>query len=359
MLDRTLKWSRRVLAVVVLGVLPLPLVTMHGCGDSHTYTGLEAVSNAPLLLSIPLFAVVVIALTFLNRRPATAIGRLVLALLKIIWVAVCWGWTTVFFSCLTPGQTATAEIGGSIVIGAILGILACDLLESRQQWIAWRRWRREHPITLISDPLLRITRWAICLWSGVLALVALLWFGIYAVAQGSWNLRVLMLSTSLVLLFLAWFALAGLAGWGIRRGLRWAYVLQHSGAYAALACIALSTWAILDYLTSSFSKLRTDIEPQVWLVIIPTVLWALVTWWTVRVVMGWRRRMFPARRIRCQTPKGTHKVRVPACPACRSRLWLSLDGAHLVCRPCGTSHDAALAGGELAIADAADPADPA
>jgi hypothetical protein len=358
MLDRTLKWSRRVLAVVVLGVLPLPLVTMHGCGNSHTYTGLEAVSDAPLLLSIPLFAVVVIALTFLNRRPATAIGRLVFALLKIIWVAVCWGWTAVFLGCLTPSQTATAEIGGSIAIGAVLGILACDLIESRQRWIAWRQWRREHAIPLISDPLLRITRWAICLWSGVLALAAL-GLGILVVAQGCQDLRVLMLSTSLVLLFSAWFALAGLAGWGIRRGLRWAYVLQHSGAYAALACIALSTWAILDYLTSSFSKLRTDIEPQVWLVIIPTVLWALVTWWAVRVVMGWRRRMFPARRIRCQTPKGTRKVRVPACPACGSRLWLSLDGAHLVCRPCGTSHDAALAEGELEIAGAADSVNPA
>jgi hypothetical protein len=357
-LDLTLKWSRRVLAVVVLGVLPLPLVTMHGCSSSRTYTGLEAVSNAPLLLSIPLFAVVVIALTFLNRRPAPAIGRLVLAMLKTIWVAVCWGWTAVFFSCLTPGDGATAEIGGLIVIGAVLGILACDLIESCQQWIAWRRWRREHAIPLIRDPLLRITRWAICLWSGVLALIAV-GFGIWVVGQGCQDLRVLMLSTSLVLLFLVWLALAGLVGWGIRRGLRWAYVLQHSGAYAALACIALSTWAILDYLTSSFSKLRTDIEPQVWLVLIPTVLWALVTWWTVRVVMGWRRRMFPARRIRRQTPKGTYKVRVPACPACGSRLWLSLDGARLVCRPCGTSHDAALAEGELEIADAADSANPA
>jgi hypothetical protein len=357
MLDRILKWSRRILAVVVLGVLPLPFVTMHGCSASHTYTGLEAVSNAPLLLSIPLFAVVVIALTFLNRRPATAIGRLVLALLKIIWVAVCWGWTAVFLGCLTPDLTATAEIGGSIVIGAVLGILACDFIESRQRWIAWRRWRREHPIPLIGDPLLRITRWAICLWSGVLALVAL-GYGIVMVAQSCLDLRVLMLLTSLVLLFLAWLALAGLAGWGIRRGLRWAYVLQHSGSYAALACIAPSTWAILDYMTSSFSKLRTDVEPQVWLVV-PTVFWALVTWWTVRVVMGWRRRMFPARRVRCQTPQGTHKVRVPACPACGSRLWLSLDGAHLVCRPCGTSHDAALAGGELEIADTAGSANPA
>ncbi|HET6442604.1 MAG TPA: Trm112 family protein, partial [Phycisphaerae bacterium] len=54
---------------------------------------------------------------------------------------------------------------------------------------------------------------------------------------------------------------------------------------------------------------------------------------------------FPSRRVRLETAGGRLRVRVPRCPDCRARLWLSLDGAQLVCRSCGTAFAATIEGG--------------
>ena len=80
-----------------------------------------------------------------------------------------------------------------------------------------------------------------------------------------------------------------------------------------------------------------------WAAIAFLLAWLVWTWWTVRVVLGWRRRLFPSRRVRLETARrGGLRVRVPRCPDCRARLWLSLDGSQLVCRPCGKTYAATI-----------------
>ncbi|HUX01304.1 MAG: hypothetical protein WBD63_05665 [Phycisphaerae bacterium] len=86
-----------------------------------------------------------------------------------------------------------------------------------------------------------------------------------------------------------------------------------------------------------------------WAAIAFLLAWLAWTWWTVRVVLAWRRRLFPSRRVRLETAGGRLRVRVPRCPVCRARLWLSLDGTQLVCRPCAKTDAAAIEGAQVSI----------
>jgi len=109
-------------------------------------------------------------------------------------------------------------------------------------------------------------------------------------------------------------------------------------------------------MTESFNmweRLRFDQADEYllwgWAAIAFLLAWLAWTWWTVRVVLAWRRRLFPSRRVRLETAGGRLRVRVPRCPVCRARLWLSLDGTQLVCRPCAKTDAAAIEGAQVSI----------
>jgi hypothetical protein len=356
MLDSVLAWTRRGLAVGILAAMLLPLVTVKGCAENDpkiTYTGWGLVWEAPTLVSIPLFAVAAAGLTFVNRRVRSAAGRHILALLKIILAGAAGAWTFWAFAVWSSAMEVWTEIGFWLILAACSGIVACDLVEAGAAWVAWRRWKRNRAIPLLEDPLVRFTgRGCIALGPMLIAVVVLGTAIRFAVDQVWPPAFAWLFLGSEFLFFAAWGALASLAGWGIRRGLGWVRGLTLVGAWATTLLAGGLLYLTLVLMTQGFDKwerLRFDqVDADLlwgWAAIAFLLAWLIWTWWTVRVVLGWRQRLFPSRRARLETAcRGGLRVRVPRCPDCRARLWLSLDGAQLVCRSCGTSFAAAIEG---------------
>ena len=362
MLDSVLAWIRRGLALGILAAMLLPLVTVKGCekeAPKITYNGWALVREAPTLVSIPLFVVAAAGLTFVSRRVRSAVGRHILALLKVVFAGATGLWTYWAFAVWSATMEVWAEIGFWLVLGAGSGIVACDLVEAGAAWVAWRRWNRgraippRRDVPLLEDPLVRFTgRGCIALGPTLITVVVLGTAIRFAVDQ-EWPPAVSWLFLgSEFLFFAAWGALAFLAGWGVRRGLGWARTLTHLGAWATTLLAGGFLYLTLVLMTEDFDKWERLRFDQVnedllwgWAAIAFLLVWLAWTWWTVRVVLGWRRRLFPSRRVRLDTAAGRLRVRVPRCPDCRARLWLSLDGAQLVCRPCGTSFAATIEGG--------------
>jgi len=355
MLDSVLAWIRRGLAVGILVAMLLPLVTVQGCekdAPKITYNGWALVWEAPTLVSIPVFAVTAAGLAFVNRRVRSAVGRHILALLKIILAGAAGTWTFWAFAFWSATMTVWTEIGTWLILGAGLGIVACDLVEAGAAWIAWRRWKRSKTIPLLEDPLVRFTGLGNIVLGSVLIAVVVIGTAIWFAVDQVWPPAFAWLFLgSAFLFFAAWGAMASLAGWGVRRGLGWARGLTHLGAWATTFLAGGLLYFTLVLMTENFDKwerLRFDqVDEDLlwgWAAIVFLLAWLVWTWWTVRVVLGWRRRLFPSRRVRLDTAAGRLRVRVPRCPDCRARLWLSLDGAQLVCRPCGTSFAATIEG---------------
>jgi len=355
MLDSVLAWIRRGLAVGILAAMLLPLVTVQGCekdAPKITYNGWALVWEAPTLVSIPVFAVAAAGLAFVNRRVRSAVGRHILALVKVILAGAAGAWTYWAFAFWSSTMTVWAEIGFWLVLGAGSGIVACDLVEAGAAWFAWRRWKRSRTIPVLEDSLVRFAGLGNIILGSALITVVVLGTAIRFAVDQEWPPAFAWLFLgSEFLFFAAWGALASLAGWGIRRGLGWARGLTRIGAWATtfLAGGLLYLTLVLMTMTQGFNKwecLRFDqVDNDLlwgWAAIAFLVAWLAWTWWTVRVVLGWRRRLFPSRRVRLDTAAGRLRVRVPRCPDCRARLWLSLDGAQLVCRPCGTTFAAAI-----------------
>jgi len=355
-LDSVLAWIRRGLALGVLAAMLLPLVTVKGCekdAPKITYNGWALVWEAPTLVSIPVFAVAAAGLTFVNRRVRSAVGRHILALLKIILAGAAGVWTYWAFAVWSSTMEVWAEIGFWLILGAGSGIVACDLVEAGAAWVAWRRWKRSRAIPLLEDPLVRFTGLGnIVLGSALIAIVVLgtaIWFAVDQVWPPAFAWIFLV---SAFVFLAAWGAMASLAGWGIRRGLGWARGLTRVGAWATTLLAGALLYLTLSLMTQGFDKwerLRFDqVDSDLlwgWAAIAFLLAWLAWTWWTVRVVLGWRRRLFPSRRARLETARrGGLRVRVPRCPDCRARLWLSLDGAQLVCRSCGTTFAATIEG---------------
>ena len=364
MLDSVLAWIRRGLAVGVLAAMLLPLVTVQGCekdAPKITYAGWALVWKTPTLVSIPLFAVAAAGLTFVSRRVRSAVGRHILALLKIIFAGAAGAWTYWAFVVWLNAMGKVmvwAEIGFWLILGAGSGIVACDLVEAGAAWAAWRRWKRSRAIPprrdvpLLEDPLVRFTGLGnIALGPALIAVVVLGTAIRFAIDQEWPPAFIWLFLGSEFLFFAAWGSLASLAGWGVRRGLGWARTLTHLGAWATTFLAGGLLYLTLTLMTQGFDKwerLRFDqVDNDLlwgWAAIAFLVAWLAWTWWTVRVVLGWRRHLFPSRRVRLDTAAGRLRVRVPRCPDCRARLWLSLDGAQLVCRSCGTTFAAAIEG---------------
>ena len=355
MLDSVLAWIRRGLAVGVLAAMLLPIITVQGCekdAPKITYNGWALVWEAPTLVSIPLFAAAAAGLAFVSRRVRSAVGRQILALLKITFAGATGLWTYWAFAVWSSAMEVWPEIGFWLILGAGSGIAACDLVEAGAAWVAWRRWKRSRAIPVLEDPLVRITGVGNMALGPVLMAVVAVPTAVLLVAEG-WPTAFLWLFIGGGLLFFAaWGALAFLAGWGVRRGLGWARSLTRVGAWATTFLAAGLLYLALVLMTDDFDKWERLSFNQVdadllwgWAAIAFLVAWLAWTWWTVRVVLGWRRRLFPSRRVRLETAAGRLRVRVPRCPDCRARLWLSLDGAQLVCRSCGTSFAAAIEGG--------------
>ena len=356
MLDSVLAWIRRGLALGVLAAMLLPLVTVKGCekdAPKITYNGWALVWEAPTLVSIPLFAVAAAGLAFVSRRVRSAVGRHILALLKITFAGATGAWTFVCSMGWTVFKTVWPEIGFWLVLGACLGIVVCDLVEAGAAWVAWRRWKRSRAIPVLEDPLVRFTGRGCIALGPTLITVAVLATAIRFAVDQEWPPAFAWLFLgSEVLFFAAWGTLASLAGWGVRRGLGWARGLTRAGALATTLLAAGLLYLTLSLMTDDFDKWERLRFNQVdadllwgWAAIVFLLAWLAWTWWTVRVVLGWRRRLFPSRRVRLDAAAGRLRVRVPRCPDCRARLWLSLDGAQLVCRSCGTSFAAAIEGG--------------
>ncbi|MCX5648218.1 MAG: hypothetical protein NTX40_03840, partial [Planctomycetota bacterium] len=265
MLDSVLAWIRRGLAVGILAAMLLPIVTVKGCekdATKITYTGWALVWEAPTLISIPVFAVAAAGLTFVSRRLRSAVGRHILALLKIIFAGAAGAWTYWAFAVWSATMEVWAEVGFWLVLGAGSGIAACDLVEAGAAWIAWRRWKRSRAIPFLEDPLVRFTGLGnIVLGSALIAVVVLgtaIWFAI----DQEWPPAFAWLFLgSAFLFFAAWGALAFLAGWGVRRGLGWARVLTHLGALATTFLAAGLLFLTLLYMTQGFDnweRLRFD-----------------------------------------------------------------------------------------------------
>jgi len=158
--DSILTWMRRGLAVGVLAAMLLPLVTVRGCekdAPKTTYTGWGLVWETPTLVSIPLFVVAAAGLTFVNRRVRSAVGRHILALLKIAFAGAAGLWTYWAFAVWSATMTVWTEAGFWLIFSACLGTVVCDLVEATASWIAWRRWKRSRAIPLLEDSLVRVT----------------------------------------------------------------------------------------------------------------------------------------------------------------------------------------------------------
>jgi hypothetical protein len=250
-------------------------------------------------------------------------------------------------------MTVWAEVGFWLILGACSGIVACDLVEAGAAWVAWRRWKRSRAIPVLEYPLVRFTGLGNIVLGSVLIAVVVIGTAIRFAVDQVWPPAFAWLFLgSEFLFFAAWGALAFLAGWGIRRGLGWARTLTRIGAWATTFLAAGLLYLTLVLMTEGFDKwerLRFDqVDNDLlwgWAAIAFLLAWLAWTWWTVRVVLGWRRRLFPSRRVRLKTAGGRLRIRVPRCPDCRARLWLSLDGAQLVCRSCGKTYAAAIEGG--------------
>ena len=355
MLDSVLAWIRRGLAVGILAAMLLPIVTVKGCekdAPKITYNGWALVWESPTLVSIPLFAVAAAGLTFVSRRVRSAVGRHILALLKIILAGAAGAWTYWAFAVWSSTMEVWAEIGFWLILGACSGIVACDLVEAGAAWFAWQRWKRCRAIPVLEDPLVRVTGFGNLVWGSVLVAVAVIPSAIFLVQEGWPPAFAWLFIGGTLLFFAAWGSLASLAGWGVRRGLGWTRTLTHLGAWATTLLAAGLLYLTLVLMTQGFDKwerLRFDqVDADLlwgWAAIAFLLAWLAWTWWTVRVVLGWRGRLFPSRRVRLETARrGGLRVRVPQCPDCRARLWLSLDGVQLVCRPCGKAFAAAIEG---------------
>ena len=351
MLDSILAWIRRGLAVAVLAAMLLPIVTVQGCekdAPKIAYTGWGLVGESPTLVSIPLFAAAVAGLTLVSRRVRSAVGRHIVALLKILFAGAAGIWTYWGFGIWSATMTVWAEIGLWLILGACSGIVACDLVETGAAWVAWRRWKRSRAIPLLEDPLVRLTGLGGIVWGLLLTFLGVC----YAVTEVWPEAPAWIFLVSAFLFLAAWGTLSSLAGWGMRRGLGWARGLTRVGAWATTLLAAGLLYLTLILMTQGFDKwerLRFDqVDENLlrgWAAIAFLVAWLAWTWWTVRVVLGWRQRLFPSRRVRLDTAGGRLRVRVPRCPDCRARLWLSLDGTQLMCRPCGTAFAATIEGG--------------
>ena len=352
MLDRILNWARRALAVAALGAMLLPLVTTRGCQGSHTYTGWEAVWEGPVLAAIPLFFAAALTLTFLARRARTAVGRLIFALFKIAAVGAVGAWTAIAFGALPDCIDVSPQSGGWIILAAAAGILACDAVEAATRWAAWRRWKREHAIPLLDDRLVRRTAWGLGA-SGAIPAALVLGFVTLGFDWSSWvkASRYPLLMTSLLVLSAAWWALARLAAWGLRRGLGWAKALHHAGAYLTLAAVAPLAALVTSILGEGVADPMLGVDPAAALLYAVGLLWLGWTLWTVHVLDWSRRRLFPSRKVKVTAGGQGRRVRVPCCPACGSRLWLALDASHLVCRPCGKTFAAEVGAGPTIAVD--------
>jgi hypothetical protein len=335
----------------------LPIVTVQGCekdAPKITYNGWALVWEAPTLVSIPVFAAVAAGLTFVSRRVRSAVGRHILALLQIIFAGAAGVWTYGAFAVWSSAMEVWPEIGFWLILVACSGIIMCDLVEAGAVWIAWRRWKRSRAIPVLEDPLVRFTgRGCIALGPALFTVVVLATALRFAIDQEWPPAFAWLFLGSEFLFFAAWGSLASLAGWGVRRGLGWARSLTRIGAWATTFLAGGLLYLTLVLMTQGpdkWERLRFDqVDEDLlwgWAAIAFLLVWLAWTWWTVRVVLGWRRRLFPSRRVRLETARrGGLRVRVPRCPDCRARLWLSLDGAQLVCRSCGTAFAATIEGG--------------
>jgi len=185
--DSILAWVRRGLAVGVLAALFLPMVTFKGCGENDpkiTYSGWTLVWESPTLVSIPLFAVVAAGLTFVNRRVRSAVGRHILALLKIAFAGAAGIWTFWAFAIWSATMTVWTEIGTWLILGACLGTVVCDLVEAAASWIAWRRWKRSRAIPLLEDSLVRVTGLGNLVLEPLLVAVVVIPSAVFLVQEG-------------------------------------------------------------------------------------------------------------------------------------------------------------------------------
>ena len=232
MLTAALNWIRRGLALVILVGLCLPLVTVHGCkGEPDiTYSGWEAVIGSPYLalVSMPLFAVGVVVLTLLSRRPATAVGRLILALMRLVGSGAAAVWSAFFILTLPPNISRDAEPGSWVLCGAWLALVLADAVDLVRHWRAWNHWRRGREFTPLDDDTVRMVGWGSYISGGCVVLTVAASYAAGEV-KGLSDLDFQMLLHGALVLLLAWWGLACLGGWGLLRGLRWAFVLQCVG----------------------------------------------------------------------------------------------------------------------------------
>jgi len=375
MLIFLLNWLRRALGVAVLVALFLPFITVQGCGNNApriTYTGWEAIWLSPLIVTIPLYGAVAAALTFLGKNhPATPVGRLILAVFKLVWAGLAGVWTGAFFGTIPNSFSKWAEVGLWPVLGASAGIFACDFAETARSWIDWRRWRRTHPIPILDERWLQIIAWVSVIAGGVVFLAVPALPTAYAAfsqprGEGSGDL-ILVLAAGWVL-FLACWALAWLMGWGLRRGLLWSLALLRFGTALSLVTAALVSWVAALVLAHALSSGPPNM-PRTWqdwgilaaCIAYMTIMafWAGWSIFCVCLLIGRRRRLFPARRVRIDTADGRRRVLVPRCRQCGARMWLAPDAAdsasadnapeaaRLVCRPCGIELPARIVDGRV------------
>jgi len=363
MLISILNWLRRALAVAVLASLFLPFVTVKGCASNDpriTYTGWEAIWLAPLLVSIPLYAAVAAALTFIGRNhPPTPVGRLILALFKLVWAGVAGMWTGAFFGTIPNSVNKWAEDGLWVVLGASAGIIACDAAEAVRRWLDWRRWRMAHPIPIIDDKGLQVIGWGAVIAGGAVFLavpVAPSALAAFSTFRGEGTGDVALALGAGWIMFLSSWGLACLTGWGLRRGLLWSLVLQRVATAISLAMAAVVFWLAATLLANAISSGPPPV-PSKWeewtaYAVAITYMTIMVLWagWgilTAGLLIGKRRRLFPARRVRIETADGPRRALVARCPACGARMWLRPDASELVCRPCGIALRAQMDAGRI------------
>jgi hypothetical protein len=287
MLTAVLNWLRRGLALVILAGLCLPLVTVHGCKNDApiTYTGWEAVEADLFLLSIPLFAVGVVVMTLFGRRPATAVGRLILVLVRLAWSGLAGGWSGIFIELLPPGFDKDAHIGAWVICGAWLGIVLADLADLARRGRAWNRWRGGREFTVLDDDMVRIVGWGMYVSGGCVALAVMAAYA-HGQLKGIDDLHIHLFAHGALLLFLAWWTLACLAGWGLQRGLRWAFVLQCIGGAGAVLVAGLALVGAV-YSISQGATLPTRVDDNLVPlgVAILAALWLAWTFWSLGVTV--------------------------------------------------------------------------
>ena len=116
-----------------------------------------------------------------------------------------------------------------------------------RHWRAWNHWRRGRDFTLLDDDIVRIVGWGSYISGGCVALTVA---ASYAAGQvkGLNDLDFQVLLHGVLVLLMAWWGLACLGGWGLQRGLRWAFVLQCVGGVGVICltgpAIAIAAYAI-------------------------------------------------------------------------------------------------------------------